>query len=68
MYFKVTVWDYDQYETNSFMGEVLIDFTIAQLDDEPFLYTLVDMDEDNPLRAVGFFFFDFYFIFFLKFL
>ncbi|VDK71912.1 unnamed protein product [Onchocerca ochengi] len=48
---EVTVWDYDQYETNSFMGEVLIDFTIAQLDDEPFLYTLVDMDEDNPLRA-----------------
>ncbi|VDO79562.1 unnamed protein product [Onchocerca flexuosa] len=33
------------------MGEVLIDFTIAQLDDEPFLYTLVDMDDDNPLRA-----------------
>nr|CDQ05012.1 Bm5702, isoform d [Brugia malayi] len=48
---EVTVWDYDQYETNSFMGEVLIDFTVAQLDDEPFLYTLVDMDEDNPLRA-----------------
>ncbi|KAL3990179.1 C2 domain family protein [Acanthocheilonema viteae] len=48
---EVTVWDYDQYETNSFMGEVLIDFAIAQLDDEPFLYTLVDMDEDNPLRA-----------------
>ncbi|CAG9531485.1 unnamed protein product [Cercopithifilaria johnstoni] len=48
---EVTVWDYDQYETNSFMGEVLIDFTIAHLDDEPFLYTLVDMDEDNPLRA-----------------
>ncbi|EJD75259.1 rab-3-interacting molecule unc-10 [Loa loa] len=48
---EVTVWDYDQYETNSFMGEVLIDFTIAQLDDEPFLYTLIDMDEDNPLRA-----------------
>ncbi|VDK77661.1 unnamed protein product, partial [Litomosoides sigmodontis] len=48
---EVTVWDYDQYEANSFMGEVLIDFTIAQLDDEPFLYTLVDMHEDNPLRA-----------------
>lgn len=39
------------------MGEVLIDFTVAQLDDEPFLYTLVDMDEENPLRAVHFFFF-----------
>ncbi|VDN39244.1 unnamed protein product, partial [Gongylonema pulchrum] len=49
---EVTVWDYDQYETNSFMGEVLIDFSTAQLDDEPFLYTLVDMDEENPLRAV----------------
>ncbi|VDN04650.1 unnamed protein product [Thelazia callipaeda] len=48
---EVTVWDYDQYETNSFMGEVLIDFTIAQLDDQSFLYTLVDMDEENPLRA-----------------
>ncbi|MFH4974508.1 hypothetical protein AB6A40_001217 [Gnathostoma spinigerum] len=48
---EVTVWDYDKYETNAFLGEVLIDFSVTKLDDEPLLYTLVDMDVENPLRA-----------------
>ncbi|GMT34851.1 hypothetical protein PFISCL1PPCAC_26148 [Pristionchus fissidentatus] len=47
---EVTLWDYDKYGTNSFLGEVLIDFTEIHLDGTPLLYTLVDMDDENPLR------------------
>ncbi|GMT02871.1 hypothetical protein PENTCL1PPCAC_25045 [Pristionchus entomophagus] len=47
---EVTLWDYDKFEANSFLGEVLIDFTETLLDGQPLLYTLVDMDDENPLR------------------
>ncbi|GMR33135.1 hypothetical protein PMAYCL1PPCAC_03330, partial [Pristionchus mayeri] len=47
---EVTLWDYDKFEANSFLGEVLIDFTETMLDGQPLLYTLVDMDDENPLR------------------
>ena len=49
---EVTVWDYDRYEANSFLGEVLIDFSMALLDNQPFSYDLVEMDDDNPVRLV----------------
>ncbi|KAH7695166.1 rab-3-interacting molecule unc-10, partial [Aphelenchoides avenae] len=47
---EVTLWDYDQYEANSFLGETLIDLSTSVLDNQPFSYTLVDMDEENPIR------------------
>uniref|UniRef100_A0AC34Q4H6 C2 domain-containing protein n=1 Tax=Panagrolaimus sp. JU765 TaxID=591449 RepID=A0AC34Q4H6_9BILA len=47
---EVTVWDYDKYEANSFLGEVLIDFSTTLLDNQPFCYDLVEMDDDNPVR------------------
>uniref|UniRef100_A0AC35G8Z7 Regulating synaptic membrane exocytosis protein 2 n=1 Tax=Panagrolaimus sp. PS1159 TaxID=55785 RepID=A0AC35G8Z7_9BILA len=47
---EVTVWDYDKYEANAFLGEVLIDFSTVLLDNQPFSYTLMEMDDENPVR------------------
>ncbi|CAJ0583524.1 unnamed protein product, partial [Mesorhabditis spiculigera] len=48
---EVTVWDYDKYEANSFLGEVLIDFSAVPLDGQPLKFTMEDMDQENPLRS-----------------
>lgn len=50
---EVTVWDYDKYEANTFLGEVLIDFSTILLDNQPYSYTLTEMDDENPVRLVN---------------
>ena len=49
---EVTLWDYDEFSTNDFLGEVLIDLSVASLRNDPVWFTLTDMDEDSPVRAV----------------
>ena len=51
--FQVTLWDYDAFESHSFLGEALIDLTQTLLNNQPHVYTLLDMDDDNPIRVVG---------------
>uniref|UniRef100_A0A0N5B6S9 PDZ domain-containing protein n=1 Tax=Strongyloides papillosus TaxID=174720 RepID=A0A0N5B6S9_STREA len=47
---EVTVWDYDKYDANMFLGEVLIDFNTVPLNNEICLYNLLDMDDEHPIR------------------
>ncbi|XP_047736785.1 regulating synaptic membrane exocytosis protein 1 [Hyalella azteca] len=42
---QVTVWDYDRFGTNDFLGEVLVDLNAAALDDEPEWYSLAPPDD-----------------------
>ncbi|VDO20089.1 unnamed protein product [Haemonchus placei] len=53
---EVTVWDYDKFEANSFLGETLVDFSTTSLDGQTMTLPLVDMDDENPLRLVSYFF------------
>nr|CAD2159614.1 unnamed protein product [Meloidogyne enterolobii] len=48
---EVTLWDYDAFESHSFLGEALIDLSQAPLNNQPHVYTLLDMDDDNPIRV-----------------
>uniref|UniRef100_A0A1I8AWM5 Regulating synaptic membrane exocytosis protein 2 n=1 Tax=Meloidogyne hapla TaxID=6305 RepID=A0A1I8AWM5_MELHA len=48
---EVTLWDYDAFESHSFLGEALIDLSQTPLNNQPHVYTLLDMDDDNPIRV-----------------
>jgi len=52
MVLQITLWDFDPYESHSFMGETLVELANAPLNNQPFLYNLLDMDEENPIRMV----------------
>uniref|UniRef100_A0A183CN27 C2 domain-containing protein n=1 Tax=Globodera pallida TaxID=36090 RepID=A0A183CN27_GLOPA len=47
---EVTLWDFDPYESHSFLGETLIELANAPLNNLPLVYSLTDMDEDNSIR------------------
>ncbi|XP_025090828.1 regulating synaptic membrane exocytosis protein 2-like isoform X2 [Pomacea canaliculata] len=42
---EITVWDYDRIGASEFLGEVLIDLTSANLNDEPYWYQLGHHDD-----------------------
>ncbi|XP_078596755.1 uncharacterized protein LOC144873342 isoform X4 [Branchiostoma floridae x Branchiostoma japonicum] len=45
---EFTVWDYDRFTPNDFLGEVLIDLSDASfLDNQPHWFTLYEHDENN---------------------
>ncbi|KAI8764624.1 regulating synaptic membrane exocytosis protein 2 isoform X3, partial [Biomphalaria glabrata] len=49
---EITVWDYDRVGASEFLGEVLIDLTTANLNDEPYWYQLDHHDNASiPLPA-----------------
>ncbi|XP_025090830.1 regulating synaptic membrane exocytosis protein 2-like isoform X4 [Pomacea canaliculata] len=49
---EITVWDYDRIGASEFLGEVLIDLTSANLNDEPYWYQLGHHDDASiPLPA-----------------
>ncbi|ESP02664.1 hypothetical protein LOTGIDRAFT_138051, partial [Lottia gigantea] len=49
---EITVWDYDRIGASEFLGEVLIDLTSANLNDEPYWYQLSHHDDASiPLPA-----------------
>ncbi|XP_063224160.1 regulating synaptic membrane exocytosis protein 2 [Bacillus rossius redtenbacheri] len=48
---EVTVWDYVRYGANDFLGEVLIELSMAPLDEEPEWYYLSAHEEAAPHHA-----------------
>ncbi|CAG2116617.1 unnamed protein product, partial [Medioppia subpectinata] len=42
---EITIWDFDRYGANEFLGEVLIELAVAPLDDEPEWYLLATHEE-----------------------
>ncbi|XP_070209321.1 regulating synaptic membrane exocytosis protein 2-like isoform X2 [Littorina saxatilis] len=49
---EITAWDYDRIGASEFLGEVLIDLTTANLNDEPYWYQLGHHDDaSDPLPA-----------------
>ncbi|XP_041361301.1 regulating synaptic membrane exocytosis protein 2-like isoform X3 [Gigantopelta aegis] len=49
---EITVWDYDRIGASDFLGEVLIDLTTANLNDEPYWYQLgLHDDASLPLPS-----------------
>ncbi len=42
---EITIWDYDRYGANDFLGEVLIELSTAPLDDEGEWYLLATHEE-----------------------
>ncbi|XP_077990768.1 regulating synaptic membrane exocytosis protein 2-like [Glandiceps talaboti] len=42
---EVTIWDFDRFGVNEFLGEVLVDLDSAALDDEPHWYILTSNHE-----------------------
>ncbi|GFN91093.1 regulating synaptic membrane exocytosis protein 2 [Plakobranchus ocellatus] len=49
---EITVWDYDRVGASEFLGEILIDLTTANLNDEPYWYQLDHHDNTSiPLPA-----------------
>ncbi|XP_070533508.1 regulating synaptic membrane exocytosis protein 2-like isoform X5 [Ptychodera flava] len=44
---EVTMWDFDRFGSNEFLGEVLVDLDRAPLDDEPHWYILSNNHDKN---------------------
>ena len=51
---EVTVWDYDRVAASQFLGEVLVDLTTANLNDEAYWYQLNHHDNGSiPLPSTS---------------
>ncbi|XP_022091190.1 regulating synaptic membrane exocytosis protein 2-like isoform X3 [Acanthaster planci] len=50
---EVTVWDFEHYGANEFLGEVMLNLEAVPLDDEPHLYPLRSHNKQVPLPLVS---------------